>query len=193
VNANSLREIHEEIATFQTAHEDSRESAFIEWFVRLPGFLRRTFLRILFRSPRLIKDLYGTVLVSNVGMFGKGSGWGIPVPNHSLQLTLGVVADKPGAVERRVEIRQYLSLTVSFDHAVVDGAPVARSLRERGSPEIRGTIVNFVRLIGVWNIDAGNDPESCRLCRGPTQGTAYRWATLGGQSHHPHCPCHHRC
>jgi pyruvate/2-oxoglutarate dehydrogenase complex dihydrolipoamide acyltransferase (E2) component len=126
VNAKSLREIHEEITTFQSGHEESRESAFITSFVRLPGFLRRMFLRILFRAPRLIKDLYGTVLVTNVAMFEKGSGWGIPVPNHSLQLTLGGVAEKPGVVEHRVEARQYLSLTVSFDHDVVDGAPVAR-------------------------------------------------------------------
>jgi pyruvate/2-oxoglutarate dehydrogenase complex dihydrolipoamide acyltransferase (E2) component len=74
----------------------------------------------------LIKDYYGTVLVTNVGMFGKGSGWGIPVPNHSLQLTLGTVAEKPGVVNHRVEVCQYLSLTISFDHDIMDGAPVAR-------------------------------------------------------------------
>jgi pyruvate/2-oxoglutarate dehydrogenase complex dihydrolipoamide acyltransferase (E2) component len=74
----------------------------------------------------LLKEYYGTVLVSSIGMFGTGGGWGIPVPNHSLQLTLGGIGEKPGVVDHRVEVREYLSVTVSFDHDVIDGAPAAR-------------------------------------------------------------------
>ncbi len=59
-------------------------------------------------------------------MFGRGSGWGIPVPNHSLQLTLGGTVDKPGVVDHRIEIRKFISVTVSFDHDIIDGAPAAR-------------------------------------------------------------------
>ncbi len=126
VNHKSLRELQEEIRAFQAGHEESRESKFIEWFVRLPGFVRRFFLWVLFKNPQMIKDYYGTVLVSSVGMFGAGSGWGIPVPNHSLQLTLGGMGEKPGVVNHRIEVREYLSVTVSFDHDVIDGAPAAR-------------------------------------------------------------------
>ncbi len=126
VNHKSLRELQEEIRAFQAGHEESRESKFIEWFVRLPGFARRFFLWVLFKNPQLIKDYYGTVLVSSVGMFGAGSGWGIPVPNHSLQLTLGGMGEKPGVANHRIEVREYLSVTVSFDHDVIDGAPAAR-------------------------------------------------------------------
>lgn len=129
VNQRGIREIHEEIRAFQSGHESSQESKFIEWFVRLPGFLRRTFLWMLFKNPRLIKDYYGTVLVTSVGMFGTGSGWGIPVPNHTLQLTLGGIGEKPGVVDHRVEVRKYLSVTVSFDHDIVDGAPAARFMQ----------------------------------------------------------------
>lgn len=129
VNKKVMREIHEEIRAFQNEHESSRESKFIEWFVRLPGFFRRLFLGILFQNPQLIKDYYGTVLVTSVGMFGTGSGWGIPVPNHTLQLTLGGIGEKPGVVNHRVEVRKYLSVTISFDHDIVDGAPVARFLQ----------------------------------------------------------------
>ena len=46
-------------------HESSQESKFIEWFVRLPGFIRRLFLWTLFKNPQLIKDYYGTVLVTS--------------------------------------------------------------------------------------------------------------------------------
>jgi hypothetical protein len=121
-----VAEIDREIRTFQAQPGGSAESRFIDGFVRLPGFVRRLFLRALFKHPPLLKEYYGTVLVSSVGMFGIGSGWGIPVPNHTLQLTLGGVGEKPGVVEHRVAVRQYMSVTVSFDHDVVDGAPAAR-------------------------------------------------------------------
>jgi pyruvate/2-oxoglutarate dehydrogenase complex dihydrolipoamide acyltransferase (E2) component len=126
VNHKSLEELQREVEAFQRGHHQSRESQFIKRFVRLPGFIRRLFLRTLFSHPRLVKDYYGTVMLSSVGMFGSGSGWGIPVPNHTLQLTLGGLAEKPGVSGKRVEVREFLSVTISFDHDVVDGAPAAR-------------------------------------------------------------------
>jgi sterol 3beta-glucosyltransferase len=57
------------------------------------------------------------------------TGWGIPVSNHTLQVTLGGIAEKPGVVDSRIEIREYLSVTVSFDHDIVDGAPAARFIQ----------------------------------------------------------------
>ena len=122
VNKKSFRALHEEVRAFQLEHKGSQESRFIDWFVLLPGFARRTFLWFLFKRPDLIKQYYGTVLVTSIGMFGEGSGWGIPVPNHTLQLTLGGIAQKPGLFEGRIEAREYLSVTISFDHDVVDGA-----------------------------------------------------------------------
>ncbi len=129
VNQKSIREIHEEIREFQSQHQGSQESAFIDRFVQLPGFVRRLFLWALFKNPQLIKEYYGTVLVSSVGMFGTGSGWGIPVPNHSLQLTLGGIGEKPGVVDHHIVVRKYMSVTVSFDHDVIDGAPAARFMQ----------------------------------------------------------------
>lgn len=129
VNQKGVCELHEEIWAYQKEHQGSQESKFIDWFVRLPGFLRRLFLWVLFKNPRFIKDYYGTVLVSSISMFGTGSGWGIPVPNHTLQLTLGGIAEKPGVVDHRVEVRKVMSVTVSFDHDVVDGAPAARFIQ----------------------------------------------------------------
>ena len=98
----------------------------MEWYVLLPGFVRRLIFWGLLRNPQLLKEYYGTVLVTSIGMFGAGSGWGIPVPNHTLQLTLGGIAEKPGIFEGRIEAREYLSVTISFDHDIVDGAPAAR-------------------------------------------------------------------
>lgn len=129
VNKMNAREIQTEISEFQSGHKTSRESKFIDWFVMLPTFIRRIFFSLLFANPKMIKEYYGTVLVTSIGMFGTGSGWGIPVPNHTLQLTLGGVGEKPGVVDHRVEVRTFMSVTISFDHDIVDGAPVTRFIQ----------------------------------------------------------------
>jgi len=129
VNRKTLRNIHEEIRAFQTEHEHGREANFIGWFVLLPAFIRRFFLDVLFKSPRRLKDMNGTVSLTSVGMFGNGGGWGIPVSNHTLQITLGGIAEKPAFVNGQVEKREYLCVTVSVDHDIVDGAPAARFIQ----------------------------------------------------------------
>jgi len=70
----------------------------------------------------------GTVVVTSIGNIGKGSGygWAIPIGIHPLIIALGSIARKPGVVGDTIEIREYLSTTVLFDHDVIDGAPVAR-------------------------------------------------------------------
>jgi hypothetical protein len=41
-------------------------------------------------------------------------------------VTVGGIGEKPALVDGRVASREYLSLTISVDHEVVDGAPAAR-------------------------------------------------------------------
>lgn len=129
VNKKTLRNIHEEIRAFQNEHARGREANFIEWFVLLPAFIRRFFLGVLFKTPHLLKEMNGTVSLTAVGMFGDGGGWGIPVSNHTLQITLGGIAVKPALVNGLVENREYLCMTVSFDHDIIDGAPAARFIQ----------------------------------------------------------------
>jgi hypothetical protein len=153
VNRKSAPEIQREIDAFQAGHEESRETGFIDRFVRLPGFLRRAALAVMLKNPRLVKEYYGTVMVSSIGMFGKGSGWGIPVPNHTLQITLGGLGEKPVVAGHKLETRSFMCATVSVDHDIVDGAPVARftqrlkSLVELGFPD------------GVAPMEGGGDTE----------------------------------
>ena len=129
VNKKSLRDIHEEIRAFQAEHEHGREANFIGWFVLLPAFIRRFFLGILFKNPKLLKEMNGTVSLTAVGMFGTGGGWGIPVSNHTLQITLGGISEKPALLSGQIENREYLCVTISIDHDIVDGAPAARFIQ----------------------------------------------------------------
>lgn len=128
-NRRSLREIHDEIRRIQAdpAASAQRSGRLARLSPFVPGLLRRLFLRVLRRQPGWLKRNAGTVLVTAVGMFGTGTGWAVGiVPLHTLALTVGGITRKPGLVGDRVEVREFLALTASFDHDVVDGAPAAR-------------------------------------------------------------------
>ncbi len=128
-NRRTLREIHAEIRRVQAKPATSAQrSGLLKRLSSLtPGFLRRSFLRGLKRNPHWLKQTAGTTLVTAVGMFGSGAGWAVGLlPLHTLALTVGGIAQRPGVVDGRVEPREYLSLTVSIDHDIVDGAPAAR-------------------------------------------------------------------
>jgi pyruvate/2-oxoglutarate dehydrogenase complex dihydrolipoamide acyltransferase (E2) component len=82
------------------------------------------------RDPTIVTSMAGTVGISSVGMFGKGhAGWGISNGTHGLDLVVGGAARKLAEVDGRIEPRQMLSLTIIFDHDVIDGAPAARFTR----------------------------------------------------------------
>jgi pyruvate/2-oxoglutarate dehydrogenase complex dihydrolipoamide acyltransferase (E2) component len=44
----------------------------------------------------------------------------------TLMVTIGGPTSRAVVVDGRVENREYLPLTLSFDHSVIDGAPAAR-------------------------------------------------------------------
>ncbi|HSG18134.1 MAG TPA: 2-oxo acid dehydrogenase subunit E2 [Anaerolineae bacterium] len=129
-NKKSYLDIHGELRTAQVKEvDDAKERKQFDLYLKLPRFARRLFWWVLKRSPQWTKQVAGTVGVTSVGMFGRGGGWGIPITTQTLLLTLGGIAEKPGVVDGRIEIRQYLSLTATVDHDIVDGAPAARFLK----------------------------------------------------------------
>lgn len=125
VNRRSAADLHAEIRAFQAGGGRSREVGFTDAFVRLPAFARDIFYWTILHSPRWQKKYFGTVSLTSVGMFGPGGGWAIPFLTHSLSVALGGIAQKPGAIAQNIELREYLNVTLSFDHDIVDGAPAA--------------------------------------------------------------------
>ena len=49
--------------------------------------------------------------------------------SHALDLIVGGTARRLAEVDGRIESREMLSLTIIFDHDVIDGAPAARFTR----------------------------------------------------------------
>jgi pyruvate/2-oxoglutarate dehydrogenase complex dihydrolipoamide acyltransferase (E2) component len=135
-NHKTYRETHQQIRAAQSSlpAESGRAAAWFRSALLLPWPLSRLIgaaLRaILRRDPTIGAAIAGTVGISAVGMFGEGQGgWGIAPTMHPLDLIAGSTAWKPAVVEGRVEPREFLNLTVVFDHDVIDGAPAARFAR----------------------------------------------------------------
>ena len=103
-----------------------RASGTTAWIVRLPGPLRRTAIRAAATRPGVAATFGPAVGITSLGMFSDGWGWAIPLAPLTVIATVSSVVDRPVVHEDRIVARPILPLTLTFDHAVVDGAPAAR-------------------------------------------------------------------
>lgn len=71
----------------------------------------------------------GTFTVTNLGAFGVDFFTPIINPPEAAILGLGRIKPKPVAVDGMIGIRQMVTLSLSFDHRLIDGAPAARFLQ----------------------------------------------------------------
>jgi len=95
-----------------------------------PGFMRRFFWRYLLRHPKMAFSRMGNVAITSLGMMGQMKGWFIPLSVHPVCFGLGSVVKKPVVINEQVAIREILSMSVLIDHDVIDGAPVARFIKD---------------------------------------------------------------
>lgn len=72
----------------------------------------------------------GTFTISNLGMFGVDAFSAIIIPPQAAILAVGRIADRVVPVDGRPGVRPMMSLTLSADHRVVDGARAAEFLRD---------------------------------------------------------------
>ena len=95
----------------------------------LPGFVFKFIVRQISKDALKIKKRFGTTYVTSIGGFTDISGFVIPFiegENRPLAFTIGNIVKKPGVIHSEVRVREYLSMTVMFNHDMVDGAPAAR-------------------------------------------------------------------
>lgn len=126
IDQKTFRQIHDEIRTVQNRPSATREHHFMSGFLSLPGFLRTTLEEILQRFPVYTRHLVSPVQVSAVGMFGTGGGWAVPLTSFPLCIFIGGIQSRPGIWQDQISIREFLQVTVSFNHDIIDGAPAAR-------------------------------------------------------------------
>jgi len=102
-------------ADAKTLREIARETA---------DFARRA------RSKKLVPNEYrdGCMTVSNLGMFGIRNFVPVVNPGESTILGLGVIQDRVVYCQGDVRVRKMMSMTLSVDHRLVDGAVGAQFL-----------------------------------------------------------------
>jgi len=76
-------------------------------------------------------DLSGaTIAVSNTGSYGSEAGTPILSPGTSVTLAIGVIAERALVVDGQVVARPAATISLTFDHRVLDGAAAGRALTD---------------------------------------------------------------
>ena len=131
-NRKTVDEIHGMLRDF-TDEDKQTQIDTIRKFARVPRAFRATFVSTFTRNPAFIVSQGFNLLFTSIGKFGAGGGHLIPYTQYSPCIGVGGIATKPGIVGDRIEPREILSITATYDHDITDGAPAARfaqALRE---------------------------------------------------------------
>lgn len=133
-DSKSVYEISDEIKKAKTGDSieliDSKEMLQKKKFIgviKRVGFLRRWFLKRVFKDPFLKKEINGTVGFSSMGMFSYNlAGWVVPITPQVLTAMVGGIKEQPGLEDGRIIKREMVGITISMDHDILDGAQTAR-------------------------------------------------------------------
>jgi 2-oxoisovalerate dehydrogenase E2 component (dihydrolipoyl transacylase) len=87
----------------------------------------------------------GTITITNVGVFGVDGGTPILTPGEAAILAFGQVKAAPWVVDGQLAVRQVCTLSLSFDHRIIDGELGSAVLRDVGS-----MLEDPVRMLA-WN------------------------------------------
>ena len=118
--------------SFERLTQNIPGAGFVAFVLGLPTFLRLFLLRSFASSPRRVRDLFGTTMVTSVAQGTDLPGWATPhtFGPRAVSFALGSVVIKPRYVGGQVLPRSILHLSVMFNHDLVDGIPAAQFLRD---------------------------------------------------------------
>lgn len=126
------REMEERVARLR-ARKDQQVERTKSQLDRTPLFLLGPLMRIIsfliydldldLTRFGIVKDEFGSAMVTNVGMFGLAQAHAplVPFSRTPLVVLVGEVLDKPVAEGGRVVVRPIMNLGVTFDHRFMDG------------------------------------------------------------------------
>lgn len=121
-----IREIQKEDVESSTQVLGKSLTAGERFIINAPMFIKKLAILILRKNGKLKKKHFGTVAVTSIGMKGR-SGWVIPMGAITTTIiAIGSISKKPGVINNEILIRDYLPITVSVDHDLVDGGQLAR-------------------------------------------------------------------
>jgi pyruvate/2-oxoglutarate dehydrogenase complex dihydrolipoamide acyltransferase (E2) component len=119
VQEEKVEETTQVLGDFRTAGE--------RFIINSPMFIKKLAVLILRGNGIFKKKHFGTVAVTSIGMKGNFPGWAIPMGAITTTIiAIGGITKKPGVVGNNIAIREYLPITITVDHDLVDGGPLAR-------------------------------------------------------------------
>ena len=137
VNAKSVEDIAAEIEKAKSERfADGRvvlgqgASAPEKLYYLMPGRMRRMVWRFILSRPRLAYEKMGNAVFTSVGMMGRVNGWFTQTSVHPISFGVGSIIRKPIVVGEDIKVREVLHMTLLIDHDAVDGAPMARFVKE---------------------------------------------------------------
>ncbi len=133
-NEKTVSEITKEIRSVQKQSVENKtellgeEETKLERFVlSLPFFLKKILMRFIRKKGLFKKKYMGSTAVTAIGMKGNFKGWIVPLGGTATTLfVVGGISKKPRVVDDKIVPREILHLTITVDHDLVDGGPLAR-------------------------------------------------------------------
>jgi len=135
-NQKTMEEIYSEIhsakqeyeATGHTGSEDKWAMRIMKILFFVPRFIRKWILRSIAKNPFMIKKQSGTTFITSVSKFISGSGFIIPYLSSSraVSFAVGSESDKFLIYNGKNVERTVISITIIFNHDIIDGAEAAR-------------------------------------------------------------------
>ncbi len=135
-NEKSVKEIHDEIRAVQKRDDNELSTSVskkkLNLLFSLPKFVRQLiFWRRVKNNPHYYKKLNGTVLITAIGMFGKGRrGWGSNLGFAPVCIVIGGISKQLKQINGKIENREFLNLTIKVDHITLDGGPASRFVND---------------------------------------------------------------
>ena len=137
-NKKQLPDIHREIDDAKNRPLSGDEQVLskpisallLRTFPSLPAFIKNIFWRRFDRDPFFQKRIMGTVGITSVAIAGNTTAWAVPISIQPVCFALGSVTKKKILNGDKPQVRDYLALTVMFDHDIIDGAPAARFISQ---------------------------------------------------------------
>ena len=133
IDNKSVKEINEEILSIQKKKIEETEqlsrdksAKYTNLYMLIPTFIRRMVMRRMLRNPFYVHKIMGTVGISTLGeVFKNNTGWAVGLRDKTVNVALGGITQRVIETENGFETRNIYSMTFSFDHSIVDGAPCA--------------------------------------------------------------------
>jgi len=133
-NEKNIMELTKEIRSVQKEDVDKSTQILgknLTWMEKFalnsPMFIKKILMSILKRNAFLKKKYMGTTAVTSVGMMGKLNGWILIIGGHyTTQMGVGGIIKRLTKNGDKIEFHEYLAITVSVNHDIIDGAPLAR-------------------------------------------------------------------